>query len=229
MHLPRYGIVTANKIPLANADFHTFQRLTSNVHCYGFRCSVMAGADAISILQDFRDVGDPVQEFYGCFSGTLGYVCSELQNGELFSDIVKDALEKGYTEPHPRDDLNGVDVARKLLIMARTAGYPLSMENITLTPFIPQEYLGEENISTFLENIKNLDSYFADRIVRLRKEGKVLRFVARLILEGKTPLAKVGIEEVDINSPLGVLKGTSNKVVIVTDTYKKEMPYCIEV
>ncbi len=229
MHIPRYGIVTANKIPLANADLNTFQKLTSNVHRYGFRCSVMAGADAISILQDFRDVGDPVKEFYGCFSGTLGFVCSELQGGKPFSDIVRDACEKGYTEPHPRDDLNGVDVARKLLIMARTAGYLLSMENIVLTPFIPKEYLDEGDVSTFLDKIQNLNSHFADRIERLKKEKKVLRFVARVSLNGKEICAKVGIEEVGIDSPLGVLKGPANKIVIVTETYKGDMPYCIEV
>lgn len=225
----RWGVVTANKIPLAGADWPTFEELTSQVHRYGFRCSVMAGADVVNVLQDFRDVNDPVREIYGCFSGTLGYVCTELEKGKEFSAIVKDAKVKGYTEPHPRDDLNGVDVARKLLILSRTAGFRIRMEDVKVEPFIPRTYLNESDIDKFLEAIGGLDNHFRERVLALAKEGKVLRYVGRLTVEGGKPLARVGIEETGKGGTLGMLKGRDNKVAIVTKSYPSERPYRIEV
>src|SRR3989338_7225226 len=101
-----YSIVTANKNPLALCDFKTFQNLTKEVGRYGYRCSVMAGAEAVSKIRDLRDLGDSPVEISGCFSGTLGYIASELEKGRKFSEIVEEAVTLGYTEPNPADDFS---------------------------------------------------------------------------------------------------------------------------
>ena len=142
---------------------------------------------------------------------------------------MKDARMKGYTEPHPRDDLNGVDVARKLLILSRTAGFRIRMEDVKVEPFIPRTYLNESDIDKFLEAIGGLDNHFRERVLALAKEGKVLRYVGRLTVEGGKPLARVGIEETGKGGTLGMLKGRDNKVAIVTKSYPSERPYRIEV
>ena len=139
-HTPM-GIVTANKIPLATCDFETFQFLTDKVNRYGFSCTVMAGAEIVDILRDLKDINDLPSIIEGSFSGTLGYITSELEKGRKFSEIVAEAKRLKYTEKHPGVDLGGIDVMRKILILARTAGYDVKPENIMLEPMIPTSYL----------------------------------------------------------------------------------------
>src|SRR6185503_17098338 len=97
-----------------------------------YRCSVMAGADAVPFLRDLHDIGDAPSLIQGCFSGTLGYITSMLETGMPFSKILGQALAEGYTEPDPRDDLNGLDVARKLTVLARTAGHPVNLQDFAV-------------------------------------------------------------------------------------------------
>lgn len=222
------GMVTANKNPLAFSDFSTFKKLTHNVRSYGYRCSVMAGAEAVSLLQDLRDVNDPPISLSGCFSGTLGYICTELEKGRKLSRIIKEAKEKGYTEPHPRDDLNGVDVARKLLILARTTGYGVNMEDISIRPFIPEQYLQEEDVAGFMERIKELDTEYTEMSNRAKEKGQVLRYVASMDIIGGNPLLKVALQEVAKEGSLGVLSGTTNKITVVSTTYPLEKSYTVE-
>src|SRR3990172_2708513 len=106
-----YGIVTANKNPLTSS-YMVFQKLTRYPRRYGYRCSVMAGSEVVPFLQDLKDLNDPLHKIEGCLSGTIGLITSELERNKPFSDILKEAHSKGYTEPHPRDDLSGLDVAR---------------------------------------------------------------------------------------------------------------------
>ncbi len=222
------GMVTANKNPLAFSDFSTFKKLTHNVRSYGYRCSVMAGAEAVSLLQDLRDVNDPPISLSGCFSGTLGFICTELEKGRKLSQIILEAKEKGYTEPHPRDDLNGLDVARKLLILARTAGYGVNMDDISVKPFIPEKYLHEDDASKFMENIRELDSEYAELSDRAKEKGHALRYVASMDIIGGNPLLKVALKEVTKDGSLGVLSGTTNKITVVSTTYPREKPYTVE-
>jgi len=189
-----HGIVTANKNPLAFCDFKDFENLIKTISRYGYRCSVMAGAEAVDKIRDLRDLGDLPLSIEGCFSGTLGYICSELEKGKLFSEIVNKAKDLGYTEPNVADDLNGKDVAKKILILARTAGFDINFEDIQLEPFIPENYL--ENI----DNISELNDYFKEKVIQASSKGCVLRYVARF--EGNK--IKVGLEEVKKDSPLGI-------------------------
>ena len=214
-----YGIVTANKNPIALSGYDTFQELTRNPRRYGYRCSVMAGAEAVTFLQDLSDLSDNLQLIEGCFSGTLGYITSELEKSRKFSDILREANKRGYTEPHPRDDLNGLDVARKLVVLARTAGYPISVSDVKVSPFIPPEYFLENNPESFLNAVARLDDKFSEKVARARSDGLTLRYVARMDIKDTNPTVEVSLKEVPKQSPLGVLEGTMNKIVIVSETY----------
>ncbi len=220
-----YGLVTANKLPLVAADMDLFRRLTSKVERYGYRCSVMAGAEAVSKIRDLRDLGDLPTEISGCFSGTLGYITTELEKGRKLSDIVREARAAGYTEPHPSDDLSGSDVGRKIIILARTAGYDVS--NIIINSFIPKELLEEESVPIFMENLKTLDEDFAKRILYAQKRNCTLRYIASFNLENNSSRIEVRLKEVPRDSPLGSLQGTRNKIVVRTKTYGQNF-YSVE-
>lgn len=223
-----YGIVTANKNPLAFSDFKTFQKLTEDTSRYGYRCSVMAGAGAVSMIQDLKDVNDLPISISGCFSGTLGYISSEICKGRNLSDVIKEAHEKGYTEPNPKDDLNGLDVARKLLILSRTAGYDVNLDEIEVKPFIPNEYLLGHNVDSLIENIKKeVDNDFNDWVISAKNNNNVLRYAAQMDLVNGKPKMKVGLEEVPMDSQLGMLDGTMNKLIVETSTYPKGSEFSI--
>ncbi len=211
-----HGIVTANKNPLAFCDFRTFEKLIKETNRYGYRCSVMAGAEAVDKIRDLRDLGDIHLSIEGCFSGTLGYICSELDKGKIFSEILNEAKRLGYTEPNVADDLNGKDVAKKMLILVRTIGIDLGFEDIELEPFVSEDYL--KNIDKIFE----LNDYFKEKVEKARVNEKVLRYIARF--DGKK--IKIGLEEVDKNSSMGILSGTSNKIFIKTSygSYSVEAP-----
>lgn len=223
----KHRVVTANKLPLVLVDSYNFQYLTGQVNRYGFRCSVMAGAEAVSKVRDLKDLGDVPFEISGCFSGTLGYIISELESGRKFSEIVKEAKELGYTEPNPADDLNGLDVARKIFILARTAGYCVGDPNMIIEPFVASQFLKEENSEKLIKGLQELDIGFSEQIKRAADKGRALRYVASLFLRNDQPFIKVGLREVSKDSPLGVLKGTSNKIVIKTKTHGDNC-YCVE-
>lgn len=225
---PKMGIVTANKNPLTFCDFETFNNITKDFSSYGYRCSVMAGAEAVNILQDLRDVNDAPTEVFGCFSGTLGYISTELQKERKLSEIIKKAKELGYTEPHPRDDLNGLDVARKLLTLARTAGYNVNIDDVKVTPFIPKNYLENDDVNDFIEKTKELDDIFKEKVTQAKSKGNVLRYVARLMKTSDKINLNVSLEEVPKESSLGILKGTSNKITVISKIYSKEKPYVVE-
>lgn len=223
-----YAVVTANKNPLTLPNYETFQRLTRRPWKYDYRCSVMAGAEAVVFLQDLRDVDDRPLLIEGCFSGTLGYICSQLGH-RSFSEILAEAHERGYTEPHPRDDLSGLDVARKLLILARTAGHPVELSDINVEPFIPEEFLIENDVNAFLRSAKSRDGHFAERIRTAAAAGNVLRSVAQMdAVDGHAPVLTVSLKEVPSNSQLGTLQGTLNKVMVVSQNYPISAPYSVE-
>lgn len=223
-----YSIVTANKNPIALSDYGTFIELTKKLDRYGYRCSVMAGAEAVAFLRDLKDVNDHPKSIQGCFSGTLGYIASELEKGRKFSEIILEARNKGYTEPDPRDDLNGLDVARKLIVLARTAGFSAELKDIKVTPFIPKSYFKDESLEKFLESIQTLDLEFGKKFAEARKRGMTLRYVAQMSLVNGIPNLDVSLKEVPKESPLGSLKGTLNKIVVVSSTYPEKSPYSVE-
>jgi aspartokinase/homoserine dehydrogenase 1 len=227
-----HSIVTANKLPLVLNSFDDFQLLTASHGRYAYSCSVMAGAEAVSFMRDIPDLGESFVEITGSFSGTLGYVSSELGRGSLLSEAVRKALEKGYTEPNPSIDLSGKDLAYKILTLARTAGMRVDLEEIKLTPFVPDEYLSYGDPELLLGRLRELDSAFASRIALLKGNGKALRYVARLSCaeKGGVPSVTVGLEELEVIHPLAQLQGTANMIIIRAGPYgvNGNLPYIIE-
>ena len=139
---------------------------------------------------------------------------TEVEDGMTFSAAVKKAYDLGYTEPDPRDDLSGMDVARKALILARTLGMRLEMKDIELMPLFPK-HLDNSNPKDFIDGLKSLDEEFSEKTKKATLEGKVLRYVARLAPGD----VSVKIEAVSKESPLGRLRGADNQVTLVTRHY----------
>jgi aspartokinase/homoserine dehydrogenase 1 len=224
------SIITANKNPLSIYSTDVFRTLTRYRERYGFLCTVMAGANAVSNLLDYYDTSEIVKKIEACFSGTLGYLCAELEKGERnFSEILEDAKKMGYTEPHPKDDLNGLDVARKLIICARTFGHNVSMSDIELEGFIDDSYLNIDDVHKFMDSVKGADHEIKDKFTSAKSRGKTLRYVALFELrENGDSIFKVGLREVLPDSPLGSLKGSSNKVIVETDIFNGDKKYIIE-
>ncbi len=220
-------IVTANKIPVAQSSLDIFKLLTKFRRRYGFSCSVMAGAGAVPFLRDAFDTNDTVESIEGCFSGTLGKLCNLLHEGKItFSDAIKQLKVDGDTEPDPRDDLSGMDVAKKIVILARTAGYKVNLEDVEVEPFVPGGFreLSTSSVNEFMAKADIFDQEIAGKFAEAKKEGKTLRYVASLKVEDGKPIVKLGLREEKLDSPLGSLKGNGNKVVVYTAAYSK-VPY----
>ncbi|MFW7380069.1 MAG: bifunctional aspartate kinase/homoserine dehydrogenase I [Oligoflexus sp.] len=212
-----FHVVLANKKPLAipMEEFdELFQIAKSRGLMLRYEATVGAGLPVLDTLEKLAGAGDDVFEILGCLSGTLGYLMTEMQDGSSFSEAVRKAYNMGYTEPDPRDDLSGMDVARKALILARTLGFRVNMEDIALEALY-EEDLSDDDPNRFIDKLKSLDDKYAERMAKAAKQGKVLRYVARLNREQ----VSVGIEELPLDSPLGRLRGTDNQVTIRSRRY----------
>jgi len=217
------SIVTANKIPVAQSSWEVFQTLTRLRRKYAFSCSVMAGSGAVPYLQKCFDLKDEVLSIEGCFSGTLGKLCNLLHEGKItFSEAIRQLKAAGDTEPDARDDLSGMDVARKIVVLARAAGYKVDLQNVVVAPFIPEGFedlaASRCNPEEFMEKCSVLNEIMADKFREVKGRGMTLKYVATLKIEDGVPKLTVGLREEELNSPLGSLKGNANKVLIYTDT-----------
>ncbi|MCU1348407.1 MAG: hypothetical protein JWO56_1437, partial [Acidobacteria bacterium] len=174
-----------------------------------------AGLPVLDTLAKLQEAGDRVETILGCFSGTLGFLMTALEDGTPFADAVRNAWKLGYTEPDPRDDLSGIDVARKALILARTLGYRAELSDIAVEPLFGPD-VDSNDPATFVDNLSRLNSEFAARIARAARDRKVLRYVAKISKRG----IRVSIEAVPQASPMGGLRGTANQVAIYSKRYK---------
>ena len=213
-----FHIVLANKKPLAmpQVQFDLFMN-TARDRRVGFRYEATAGAGlpVFDTLAKLKEAGDRIETILGCFSGTLGFLMTALEQGKTFADAVRDAWQRGYTEPDPREDLSGRDVARKALILARTLGQKLEFQDIELESLFTAE-VDDPEPAKFVSNLTKLNRSFAERVSAARKQNKVLRYVAKI---GKGAI-RVGIEAVPQNSPMGGLRGTANQVAIYSRRYR---------
>lgn len=166
-------VVTANKKPMT-ASIAAFEELCRDCAHVRFESTVGAGLPAIASLQRVVASADPVSRVAGSLSGTLGYIFSALQRGESFSAVVSRAKLLGYTEPDPRDDLGGVDVARKALILARVLGLRLEMSDVAVEPLYPAA-MGALSVGDFMAALPTLDAGFTARVEQAAAQGKVLR------------------------------------------------------
>lgn len=212
-------VVLANKKPLTGL-MEEFDKLFLQPRRIRHESTVGAGLPIIASLNRIISCGDTVKLIIGSLSGTLGYVMSEVENGKPFSEVVKSAKSLGYTEPDPRDDLSGMDVARKGLILAQLLGNRIDMNDIQVESLYPDK-MGPDMMSLddFLKNgLPLLDNDIEERIKKASSNGKVLRYVC--LLQGTR--CYVGIQEVLKDSALGRLKGSDNVVEIYTRCYENQ-------
>jgi homoserine dehydrogenase len=210
----RFGhrVVLANKKPLA-ASYALFRQLTEG-GATRYEATVGAGLPVISTLQALLDSGDTVTRVEAAMSGTLGYLCAELEAGRPLSAAVRDAHALGYTEPDPRDDLSGADVARKALILARTCGLAWEPGAVTGEPWFPPE-LAAVGRDEFMARLEELDAPFAARVAEARAAGGALRYVAEITPEG----VSVGLRTLPADHPLAGLRGPDNLFSFTTARY----------
>lgn len=189
-------IVGANKWA-ASSDSHNYQHLiktASDNHSFWLgNTTVGAGLPINYAIEDLLNSGDEITEISGVFSGTLSWLFEIYDGSKPFSILLLEALEQGITEPDPRDDLSGRDVQRKLLILARMAGFNLSLEDITCHNLVPS-VLQDISSSDFLQRADELDTFFEEQLNAAQKQNSCIRYVARFYVEGKNMKAEVGLE-----------------------------------
>ena len=212
-----WHVVVANKKPLA-VDQEQFDQLFATAAKHGvslrYEATVGAGLPILDTLAKLEEAGDEVQTILGCFSGTLGFLMTEVMAGTHFSEAVRRAHALGYTEPDPREDLSGMDVGRKALILARTLGLRLNLADIAVESLFPAA-LSAADPETFLTNLKSLDGQWAERVARAHRDRLEIRYVASISRDRVT----VGLQEVSADSPLGRLRGTDNQVTVTSRRY----------
>lgn len=212
--LKKGGFVVMSNKKLLTQTQQIFDRLHIYHKNLFYETTVGAGLPIIKTLEIFLTTADDVIEIQGCFSGTLGFIFSEVEKGSLFSEAVLKAKKMGFTEPDPRDDLSGIDVARKALIIARMLGQKIELQNISLQGLYPKK-METANVEQFLKDISQLDKDYAEKIEKAKQEKKVLRFVAKITKKTCT----VGLEAVAKSSDIGTLSGPDNIVIIKSKRY----------
>jgi aspartokinase/homoserine dehydrogenase 1 len=219
------NVVAANKIA-ASSDYANYRRLKQIAQKRGvkflFETNVGAGLPIIRTINDLHNSGDKILRIEAVLSGTLNFIFNTISKDIPFSETVRMAKEEGYSEPDPRIDLSGKDVIRKLVILAREAGYEISQEDVEAKLFIPQSFF-DGTIDEFWKNLPSLDADFEERRKELEKDNKVWRFVAKLE-NGK---ASVSLQEFESNHSFYVLEGSNNIVLLTTERYR-EYPMLIQ-
>lgn len=213
------SIVTANKAA-ASSEYENYAEIKSIAKQKGvkflFETNVGAGLPIINTLNDLVNSGDKILKIEAVLSGTLNYIFNTISAEIPLSQTIKMAKEEGYSEPDPRIDLSGVDVARKVLILARESGYKIEMNEIRINRFIPNE-LFDGTMEDFWKNIATLDADFEIKRKKLESENKKWRFVARF----ENGIAEAGLQEVDSRHPFYDLEGSNNLVMYTTERYQQ--------
>ncbi|NQT24191.1 bifunctional aspartate kinase/homoserine dehydrogenase I [candidate division KSB1 bacterium] len=220
------SIVTPNKI--ANSGpLSRYNKLKECVSAHGvkflYETNVGAGLPVLSTLNDLMSSGDQILKIEAVLSGTLSYIFNSFNGDRQFSEIVREARDKGLSEPDPRDDLNGLDVARKILILARDSGIPLEPKDVEVENILNAECRKAPTVDAFLRALEKSDPEIEERRKAAEKNNAVLRYIACLE-NGK---ASVKLQEVNGSHPFYGLSGSDNMIVFTTDRYK-ERPLVIK-
>src|SRR5438093_521795 len=212
-------VVLANKRPITVSRKH-YDELQAAAEAHGRQllreATVGAGLPIIDTFAKLVESGDRVQRIEGCPSGTLGYLFGELGRGRRFSEALRGAMAKGYPEPDPREDLSGMDVARKALILGRLLGFPGELRDVAVESLVPK---GAERLplAEFLARLEQYDAPWTRRVALARQRGGVVRY--RAIVTRRR--IRVGLVVVDASSPMASLNGTDNQFIFTTMRYRK--------
>jgi aspartokinase/homoserine dehydrogenase 1 len=211
------SIVAANKLA-ASSSYKNYSLLKDTARKRGikylFETNVGAGLPVINTMNDLINSGDNILKLEAVLSGTLNFILNTIAEDIPFSKAVKMAVKAGYAEPDPRIDLSGKDVLRKLVILAREAGYIVEQKDVKMSPFIPEKYL-KGSIEDFWKSLPELDAEFEEKRRKLSSMNRHLRYVASMN-EGN---CKVGFTEVDSRHPFYELEGSNNIIMISTERY----------
>jgi aspartokinase/homoserine dehydrogenase 1 len=220
------SVVTPNK-KATSGRYENYKKLKKMALKKGakflYGSNVGAGLPIISTINELVKSGDKILKIEAILSGTLSYLFNSFIEGKIFSEIVQEAQKKGYTEPDPREDLNGMDVARKLLILSRESNYPLEMDNIVVLRFLPVDCFNAPSIADFYVKLKNYDEQLTTKRKEAQSEGKVLRYIAKLEEgQGSICLQAIGSEH-----PFYHLSGSDN-IIAITSEFYRENPLVIK-
>ena len=219
------SVVAANKVA-ASSDYESYLKLKQTALKRGvkflFETNVGAGLPIIGTINDLKNSGDKILKIEAVLSGTLNFIFNEISADVPFSETVARAKQQGYSEPDPRIDLSGKDVVRKLVILAREAGYKVEQDDVEKHLFVPDDFF-KGSIDDFWKNLPSLDADFEARRKVLESENKRWRFVAKLD-HGKT---SVSLEAVGQHHPFYGLEGSNNIVLLTTERYR-EYPMLIQ-
>ncbi|MCW5197728.1 bifunctional aspartate kinase/homoserine dehydrogenase I [Buchnera aphidicola] len=216
----KFNIITANKkFNTGNiTDYKNIRKkININNKKFFYETNVGGGLPVIQTIQNLKQTGDKLINFKGILSGSLSFIFGKLEQKILFSDAIKQAKEKGLTEPDPREDLSGLDVARKLLIIAREFGYSLELKDIQIKKILPQLCNSNSTVQKFLKETKKFNKYFLNKIKSAKKNNKKIKFIAKISNKGK---CTVQIEEVDKKDPLYEIKNGENALSFYTKYYQ---------
>jgi aspartokinase/homoserine dehydrogenase 1 len=214
------SVVTCNKIgnSASYSQYAAFKKAarTYNVDFY-YETNVGAGLPIIRTLKDLMLSGDKVSKIEAILSGTISYIFNNFTGDRAFHEIVKEAQEKGYTEPDPRDDLNGKDFMRKILILARDAGYPMEEKDVVIESMLPEACLAAKSVEAFYVELENNKAYFEKLKAEASSQNKALRYIGSLV-DGK---ASITLQMVDASHSFYILSGSDNIIAFTTERYKE--------
>jgi aspartokinase/homoserine dehydrogenase 1 len=214
------SISTPNKYA-TSSSYEEYKRLKSIARQRGvlfqYETNVGAGLPVISTLNDLILSGDRIHKIEAVLSGSLSFIFNSFQPGMLFSEVVREARERGYTEPDPREDLFCNDIRRKLIILAREAGLAIEPDEVPIQSFLPEPCTQAATLSDFFTALQEADTYFGKMVHQAAQEGQALRIVATV----EPQAASIGLQAVDKYHPFYQLSGSDNMIVFTSERYKE--------